>query len=67
MLEKAIAMKMKLGATDRIHALIDIELSVDQTCLFSFCKQFGLLVDNSAEQFSREFYMAFNDEIYYKY
>lgn len=64
LLQQAIDQKIALGCADRKAALRDIKLSIDTTSLYTFAKMFKLLdATGTAEDFSIEFYTAFNDEI----
>jgi len=67
LIEKAIAKKIELGCEDRDEALADIAKSIEIGSMWQFAKCFGLLVDDSAEEFSIQFYTTYNREVAPRY
>ena len=67
LLEKVIAKKIQLGCTDREAALEDIALSVSQGSFYTVAKTYGVLVEDSGEDFAMEFMTTYNDEIGFRY
>jgi hypothetical protein len=67
LLEQVIEKKIKLGCTDRYDALCDIQMSLRTTSPWEFAKMFGVLVDESAEEFMLQFMPAYNNEVQYWY
>jgi len=51
----------------RCSALQDIQKWIGIDGLFQFAKNHGVLVDGSAEEFAREFYAAYNNEVQFGY
>lgn len=67
-LDMVIDQELKLGIPDRIAALEDIAISIDNNNLYSFAKTRGVLDHReSAEEFSIEFMTAYNKEVGHRY
>ena len=67
LLNKVIDTKIRLGCFDRHSALEDIKLSIDNTSPYDFAEMFGVLVDDSAEEFMMQFMPTYNKEVRYCY
>lgn len=64
LLEKVIASKIALGCDDREDAMEEIRAEVDRYgSFFHIAKTFGVLVNESAEEFAVQFMNAYNNEI----
>lgn len=67
-LDKVVSEKIKMRVVaDRYAALRAIKIAVDQRGMFTVAKQYGCLVNNSAEGFAIEFMTAYNNEVSYTY
>lgn len=51
----------------RCSALQTIRKWIDVDGIFQFAKNHGALVNGSAEEFAREFYAAYNNEVEYAF
>lgn len=69
LIDKVVAKLMEQRIVpDRQRALLYIARLHDAQCgLYSYAKAHGVLVDNSAEDFSIQFYSAYNKEIGQRY
>lgn len=63
LLDIVVQKKIGLGCMDRYDALEDIRRSLNTTSPYDFAKMFGVLRNESAEDFMMEFMSAFNREV----
>lgn len=63
LLESVIDKKIELGCNDRMSALEDIRIGIEQSTPYEFAKMFGVLVEDSAEEFMVQFMGSYNFEL----
>lgn len=67
LIDSVIVRAIKFGYADRHAALEAIRTIIDRKSLYHAAKHWGVLVNNSAEEFAVQFYNTYNNEVRYTY